>query len=160
MKTIVVLVALGIVGWLAWQRLASQNPSTITDPVYAEFRVDATIEGRDLNMALFGEMASEDDCNERAQRVWAKVIEDCQACVMSLAACKPELEPRYQRLFDEQAIHSTYLSFTRGSRYERNGRLVVYGLTVEEGDAVCDVLAVEFRKKYDGEVRCVRARQN
>ncbi len=158
MKKIVVLMVIGVAGWLTWHRVASQNPETIDEPVYAEFRVDKTVEGRELNMALFGEMASEADCRERAQRVWTKVIEDCEACTMSMPACKADLEPRYLRLFDERAIHSTYLSFTRGSRYERNGRMVVYGLTVEEGDAVCEAIAVEFRKKYTGEVRCVHAK--
>lgn len=159
MKKIAILVAIAVAGGIGWYRMASQNPETIAEPVYAEFRVDTTIQGRELNTALFGEMASEEDCNERAQRVWTKVIE-CPTCVMSLATCKPQLDPRYQRLFDDRTIDSTYLTFTRGSRFERNGRMVVYGLTVEEGDAVCDALAGEFRKRYSGEVRCVPARRN
>jgi hypothetical protein len=122
--------------------------------------MDARIQGRELNLVLFGEMASQEDCQERADRVWQKLIDGCQECTMALASCAVELAPRYRRLFDDAAIHSTYLSFTRGSRFERNGRMVVYGLTTDEGDAVCESIMANFQRQYEGTVNCIHGRRD
>jgi hypothetical protein len=59
--------------------------------------------------------------------VWGKVIAGCKESVQRTSVCKNELEPRYQRLFENTAIHSTYISLTRGSAYERDARMVIFG---------------------------------
>lgn len=79
---------------------------------------------------------------------------------MALASCEAILEPRYRRLFDNAAIHSMYLSFTRGSRFERNGRRVVDGLAADEGDAVCESIVTDFQKRYEGTVNCIHGRRD
>ena len=160
MKFLIVLLVLGVAGYVVYDRQQSLNPADIESPVYAELRMDARIQGRDLNMVLFGEMASQEDCQERANRAWQKLIDGCQECTMKLASCAVELAPRYQRLFDDAKIQSTYLSFTRGSRFERNGRMVVYGLTSDEGDAVCQSIMAEFQKRYEGKVSCIHGRRD
>ena len=63
-------------------------------------------------------------------------------------------------MFDDVPIHSTYLSFTKGSRYERNGRMVVYGLTSDEGDTLCNALRQQFQTRYTGTVACIRGRRD
>ena len=79
---------------------------------------------------------------------------------MALTSCKAELEPRYRRLFDDASIHSTYLSFKRGTRLERNGRMVVYGLTADEGDVVCKSIMADFQQRYEGTVSCIHGRRD
>ncbi len=161
MKFLIVLVALGAVGYVLYNsQQQSLNPDAIESPVYAEIRTDIRIQGREIDMVLFGEMAGQEDCEQRAGRMWQKLIDDCKECTMTLSSCKSDIEPRYRRLFDDTAIHSTYLSFKRGSRFERNGRMVVYGLTSEEGDAVCGIIKTEFEKHYDGTVSCVQGRRD
>jgi hypothetical protein len=108
---------------------------------------------------MFGAMASDEDCHDRAMRVWEKVI-GCPECTLKQSECTAQLDQRYARLFTDTAIHSTYLSFTRGSRFERDGRMVIYGLTADEGTAVCEPLKVEFKKNYTGRVECVAARRD
>jgi hypothetical protein len=100
------------------------------------------------------------DCRERFDRAWNKIIDGCPNCSMRLSSCRSELEPRYLRMFDDVPIHSTYLSFAKGSRYERNGRMVVYGLTSDEGDALCDSLRQQFQTRYTGSVACIRGRRD
>jgi hypothetical protein len=116
--------------------------------------------GRDLQFALFGKMASQADCDQRSNQVWGKVIEGCKECIQRASVCKTELEPRYQRLFENTAIHSTYISFTRGSAYERDGRMVIFGLTADEGDAVCEQTRSRFSANYSGTIQCVPARRD
>ena len=52
-------------------------------------------------------------------------------------------------------IPSTYLAFERRSRYERDGRLVVYGLTHDEGMAVCEMMRSAAARNYKGKTRCI-----
>jgi len=155
MKFLIVLIALGAVAYVAHGRWQAMNPDVIESPVYAEFRMHMRIQDRDIDTVLFGEMASDEDCQERAQRLWQKLIDDCKECTLTLSSCRTDLEPRYQRLFDDAPIHSTYLSFKRGNRFERNGRMVVYGLTGDEGDMVCQTILKQFKTRYAGMVNCV-----
>ena len=75
---------------------------------------------------------------------------------MSPAKCLEELPSRYARLFENVAIPSTYLAFTRGSRFERDGRMVVYGLTRAEGLAVCEQMRNSVSKEdYTGTLECI-----
>jgi hypothetical protein len=160
MKYLIILIALGAAGFTYYNQQQGVNPEVIEAPVYAELRTDMRIQGREIDMVLFGEMASQEDCQERAGRMWQKLIDDCKECTMTLSSCKAELEPRYRRLFDDTSIHSTYLSFDRGTRFERNGRMVVYGLTADEGDTVCGIIKAEFEKQYEGTVNCVGGRRD
>lgn len=159
MKFLVVLIAVAAVAYVVHdRRQGAMNPEVIEAPVYAELRMSTSVQGRDIDMVLFGEMASAEDCQERSSRVWQKLIDDCKECTMALSSCKTDLEPRNRRMFDDAPIQSTYLSFDRGNRYERNGRMVVYGLTGDEGNAVCQTIKNNFQRRYEGTVSCVIGR--
>ena len=160
MKKLILLIALAGAAYFAYTRFQAGNPGHIENPVYAELRVDTKAGSRELNLVLFGEMVDDTDCRERFGRAWDKIVEGCVDCSMRLSSCCSDLEPRYRRLFDDTAIHSTYLSFTKGSRYERNGRMVVYGLTGDEGDALCESLRQQFQTRYKGTVACIRGRRD
>ena len=160
MKKLLLLIVIAAVGYFAYARFRAANPEHIEHPVYAELRVDARAGSRELNLVLFGEMVDEVDCRERFGRAWDKIVAGCIGCSMRLASCRTDLEPRYRRLFEDTSIHSTYLSFTKGSRYERNGRMVVYGLSSDEGDALCDSLRQQFQARYSGTIASIRGRRD
>jgi hypothetical protein len=156
MKLIVIVIVLAVVGFVVKGRLDKVNPQVIEHPVYAEMRVDAKEGIREINIALFAKAVDLDDCNLRSEKTWSKVLSGCPSCVLSPVKCTNELPPRYARLFDNVAIPSTYLAFTRGSRFERDGRMVVYGLTREEGLAVCDQMRNSVSKEvYSGTLECI-----
>jgi hypothetical protein len=159
MKLLLILIAIAAVAYVVYdRRQGAFNPEVIETPVYAEIRMGTRVQGRDIDMVLFGEMASTEDCQERSNRVWQKLIDGCKECTMTLSSCKADLEPRNRRLFDDAQIHSTYLSFKRGNRFERNARMVVYGLTGEEGNVVCQTIKNDFQTRYEGTVSCVVGR--
>ena len=163
MKALIVLIVLGAAAYFGYQHFQQDGdvaPGEFENPVYADVRLDMHIQGRDLQFALFGKMAGQADCDQRAERFWGKVIDACTECVKQTTVCKTELEPRYQRLFENTSIHSTYLSFTRGSDTERDGRMVIFGLTADEGDAVCEQTRSRFKANYSGTIECVRARRD
>jgi hypothetical protein len=157
-KAILLLIIAGVAGYFVYSRYQDRSPEVIEDPVFADIRVDIKVAGRELNYLLLGKMADEEDCRTRAASVWQKVISSCKECSFQVTTCQAKLAPRYAKLFDDQAIQSTYLSFKRGSRHERDGRMVIYGLTSDEGNQLCEMLRAQFQQQYTGQVQCVKGR--
>jgi hypothetical protein len=156
MKLVVIVIVLAVVGFVVKGRLDKTNPEVIEHPVYAEMRVDAKEGIREINVVLFGKAVDMDDCNQRTEKTWSKVLSGCPTCELSPAKCMEELPPRYAKLFENAAIPSTYLAFTRGSRFERDGRLVVYGLTRDEGVMVCNQMLKSISSEdYQGTLECI-----
>lgn len=156
MKLVVIVVVLAVIGFVVKGRLDKSNPEIIEHPVYAEMRVDLKEGIRELNVVLFGKAVDMDDCNLRTENTWKKVLSGCPTCALSPVKCMEALPPRYARLFENSRIPSTYLTFTRGSRFERDGRLVVYGLTRDEGLMVCEQMRNSVSKEdYTGTLECI-----
>ena len=158
MKNLFVLVLIGAVGWFAWREYAhGGGPLTITDPVYGEMRATITEQNREIEMAMFVRMESESVCRSHAREVAQNILRDCPTCSLQPAKCQASLPSRYARLFSDVAIASPYLSLTAGRSTERDGRLVVYGLTDKEGVDLCELLRVKIKERYLGETHCVAA---
>jgi hypothetical protein len=159
MKTILVMLILGSIAYYSYTHFqggeGDQAPKEITNPVYLDTRLEMSVQGRQFEFALFGKMANEDECRNRADVSWGKMLEGCAACVKTTSSCQASLEPRYLRLFDDAPINTTYLSLTRGKPTERDGRIVFWGVTAEEGSIVCDIVKKEFTKNYSGAASCV-----
>jgi hypothetical protein len=154
-----VLIVLVVVGWLAYQKFVSGSgpPKVIENPVYGEMRATIDAQGREIEMAVFARMSDENDCQTRAQILWSDALKDCPTCRLQSVKCQAALPPRYARLFKDEPIPSTYLSATAGRSDERDGRIVVYGLTDSEGAAICDVMRDAILKRYHGTVHCIKA---
>lgn len=158
MKRLLILAIIAAAGWLAWKsHRDAQGPEVIDHPVYAEMRVTTILENRAFEFALFIRSSDVDDCRTRARRSWEKTLAACATCRFTEPTCQEKLPPRYARLFDDVPIPSTYLSATRGTRGERDGRLVVYGLTDQEGEFVCEQMKSKILENYQGTAHCVRA---
>jgi hypothetical protein len=158
MKSLFVLLVLGAIGYFAWQKFSAGGPpAVIEDPVYAEIRGTANIQGREIEMVVFGRASSDEDCRVRARISVDEALAGCPFCQMQPTSCKAELPARYARLFDDVSIPSTYLSMTAGASHERDARLVIYGLTDKEGEIICEQLRDMVQKKYRGTARCIPA---
>lgn len=156
MKQLLVLVALGVIGYLAWQKYQRGGPpAPIEHPIYTELRVTTTIEGREIEMAAFGRMPDMRECQLRGEKYWTEKLEHCPSCQLQPAKCQETLPPRYARLFDDVPIPSTYLSLSPGQEGEREARLVVYGLTDQEGAVICEGMKSLILEKYEGTGHCV-----
>ena len=105
-------------------------------------------------------------CGQTASRhqvaplVWGNVISACAQCSSQVKDCRTELPARYAKLFSNVPIASTYLSLTRGSKTERDGRMVIYGLTTQEGNLLCEQMKQQFSTRYTGKLECVPSNQN
>ena len=159
MKTLLIIVVLLLAGyfWYGHVKGAANKPPVATDPWYMEVRATNAVEGRDIEMAMFARALDERDCTNGSKAEWAESVRrTCPTCVTQAPKCSKELPPRYAKLFDDARIPSAYLSVNAGAARERDFRLVVYGLTDDEGVAVCEILRKELVKAFVGQTRCVK----
>lgn len=156
MKNLVILAVLGAAGFFGYRHFQQQDPEVIANPVYAEIRVTMDVGGREIEAAVFGKSVDEADCRKRAARVSDNLKENCKYCISKSIECKADLAPRYAKFFDDAPSTSTYLSVDRAHRGQRDMRLIFWGLTLEEGNAVCDQMIPIFTKIHSGPMKCVR----
>lgn len=160
---IVVVVMLGLYGVKQFQGgkgnegFSTLAMTDISNPVFADIRVKVTAGGREIEAAMFGKMIDDADCQVRAKRFKEQLEANCQGCVSQSFECKADLAPRYLQYFDDQPAHITYLSISRGNSDQREARLIFWGLTRQEGDAVCDKMKDVFAKMKTGPAVCIRA---
>lgn len=150
---IIAAIALAIYG----QKVYSENPVEIIDPVYLESRVNIAIPNtsRDVEVVLLGEMATHDDCARRLDHYHAKLLEDCNGCTIRLTECKTDIGARNEEIFADRKAPTAYLSLSKGNRFERNGRLILWGLNDEEARMVCNAARDSIGRKYRGTVKCI-----
>ncbi len=158
MKSFLTAVALSIASFFLYKHYGqgeNSAPLVIEEPAYAQMRASVDIQGREIEMAVFVRSAGMAECDAKTRDTWADVLESCPTCKLHEPECRERLAPRYARLFDDVPIPSAYLSAKAGNATERDGRIVVYGLTDEEGVIVCGMLRKEIAKRYQGALNCI-----
>jgi len=149
--------------WFGWQkyeekRLEAANPAQISAPVYAEVRLNAQIESREIEQVWFVATANEAECERANSTLLGKVLAEIgPRARITTSTCKRELEPRYQRFFRNEPSHVTYFSMGRGDPAEREMRMITWGVTAEESARICEVVLRKPRT-WKGPVQCVPAR--
>ncbi len=156
MKALLSTIAFVIVCYVVYKQNSESAPPLVIDsPIYGEMRATAVFDDRELEMAVFTRASSQADCEARVRMDWEAALENCESCKLHEPVCRDQLAPRYARLFEDRPIPSAYLSATAGTSGERDGRLVVYGLTDEEGVAMCESLRTMVEQNYKGTLRCI-----
>jgi hypothetical protein len=118
--------------------------------------------GRSIEQVIFAKTVDQADCKKYSQNTLGQISRRDEALnpgrgwKVQSSECKTELTPRYAKLFDNEPASLTYLSIARGDRYEREVRLIYWGVTLEESDKVCDGVS-QMQIGYKGTVRCIRA---
>lgn len=142
------------------ERADALNPAEITSPVFAELRVLQTVNGRELEMVALAATADEADCRRIGEHLLSGILAARKATPNEQRSvksheCKRELPARQQRLMDNKPSSQTYLSLGRGGPQERELRLIYWGISVEEANAICE-LAPSFRPLWTGPINCIR----
>jgi hypothetical protein len=160
-KPLILLIVLGAAGYLYRQQ---PDPEIVSDPVYAEFRIGIDVDNRTFDQVILVKTGDSAECRKllgRADIIYGSEADEAgHHWKMRSSECKAEIGARYAALFDDLPTHVTYLSVGRGGWYEREARMVTWGVTVEESDMLCDVLAkflTETRKIRSGYVTCIRS---
>src|SRR5689334_23012445 len=115
-KKLLWIVIVAGLGYFVWHKIAGVGaPIVIEKPVYGEMRATATVQDREIEMAMFAKMTDRADCEARARVVWSDAMQACPSCSLSPAKCRDDLPERYARLFKDTPIPSTYLSLSAGN---------------------------------------------
>jgi hypothetical protein len=121
-----------------------------------------TPDGGSIDMAILMKNADQADCEEQSRKLEKgladNVVGYCVDCTTPTSKCMTDLAPRFATMFDNKPSSLTYISLARGIQAEREMRVIYWGVTVDQSDALCSLLP-EFRKQRKGEVTCVRARR-
>ncbi|MBC8026527.1 MAG: hypothetical protein H7Y89_11070 [Steroidobacteraceae bacterium] len=155
MKGLIIVILLAAAGYFVYQKYAGGPPQTFENPVYGEMRMTASVGNREIEAAVFVRASDDLDCKGRGLLSWRETFEGCPSCKLQEPKCHAVLPPRYARLFDNVPIPSAYLSADAGNAAERDGRVVIYGLTDAEGAQMCELLKAEAAKKYEGKLTCI-----
>lgn len=150
MRKLLGLLVLATISYWAWGHYGYGGG----DPMYAEIRIKHADTG--VELVGLGKMNSQSDCDRRTGKVWGKIFASEQRFEVTSIQCVPALPSRYEDLFADRQIHATYLSFTRGSAGERDGRFVIYGVASSDVATVCPRLVEAARRNYSGKVVCVQ----
>jgi hypothetical protein len=154
-KGLIIVIVLAVAGYFAYQKYIGGPPRVIEDPVFGEIRMTADVGNREIEAALFVRASGDLDCKGRGLVSWRESFEGCPSCKLQEPKCHDDLPPRYAKLFDDVPIPSAYLSATAGSAAERDGRMVIYGLTDAEGVVVCEQIKSVLAEKYEGKLTCI-----
>lgn len=162
MKKIVFALAI-IAGGFGWLRVLQQrNPEVIANPVYAEVRVTADAPRGPIEMVIFSKTVDQEECQRKIHVLGGalppEILDNCPTCKVVKSECKPELAPRYARLFDDEPSFVTYVSFARGGWTEREFRMIFWGVTAAESAQLCDALRPRAQKMRTGAVKCIHPR--
>lgn len=164
LKSLALLALLALGGKLAWDRYQTRlgGPAEIKDPIYAELKVAMTLQNRTIEQVMLVKMADMAECSRESGNVEAILGKEFanqpgQSMKVLAADCSRELTPRQMSLFDNKPSSVTYLSLARGARQEREARVIVWGLSVEESNLFCDALAKSQASTRKGAATCVRA---
>lgn len=86
------------------------------------------------------------------------LLEGCPECkVNGKVECLDEPPYPYERVFDDEPLHQTYVSAEPGHPDERAERLVLWGLPVAQSVGICNEMRTDIKKTYKGEVKCIQA---
>jgi hypothetical protein len=154
-KGLIIVILLAAAGYFVYQKYVGGPPQVIEDPVFGEMRMTAAFGNREIEAAIFVRATGDLDCKGRGVVSWQETFEACPTCKLQSPKCHDDLPPRYAKLFDDVPIPSAYLSASAGNAAERDGRMVVYGLTDAEGVMLCEQIKSEISKKYNGKLKCI-----
>ncbi len=162
MNKLLLLVVIAVAGYFGYGYMSSyiENPMEISDPVYLESRVifEAPEISRSLEYVLVAEMVSDEDCQMRSEEFLQGLFKNCKPCKIKLSKCSGSLDDRYMKLFSDQPTYTTYFSMNKGNRYERNARMIIWGLTEDEAKTACGIMKKSVKESYTGQLQCIAGR--
>ncbi len=157
MKVLFWLAIIGGLGYLFYQEIYSDygRPLEITDPVYGQFRLNISFPDRELKWDFFVKYASFEECRSEIGGGMPEMLEDCEICEIAKSECKKELDDRQMAMFRNEPHFVTYLAGTAGNAGERDGRLIIWGLSKDEARAACQAMLNDVAHRYSGKLECI-----
>jgi hypothetical protein len=162
-----VLIIVGVASLVHYQksrRLANnaEPPETISNPVYAEAYTAINFDGASFEQIILVEAIDQADCRhvrdvlEQGPDFKSGAIHAGQSWQLQSLECKTALSPRNTRLLENRPMYLTYLSIARGSKIDRETRMIVWGLIVEQSDMFCERMRKAMQERHKA-ATCIKA---
>ena len=145
-------------GWIPG---LGRDPGAIMNPVYAAVRFRTQIQDRSFEMVEIARTFDHDDCNAVTGTIIERMQQRHRSGIvweLETSHCVEALDARSQRLFENKPTFVNYIAASPGASGERELRLVIWGVTAEEGDLICSEIP-RVQDRWMGSVSCVHAVQ-
>jgi hypothetical protein len=155
-RTIAVLIVLGLI-LVAAQKYRTQHPggALAGRAVYEgfwEMRLTIQAGSRDFEFVAVGDKPLQEECDGGEARLGlAKFCTAANHCTKTAFTCEREVQPRYQRMLDQQPASLHYMHYA-GDTPEGPRRAVIvgWGMTEPESQQICQKLVADPGMKMEG----------
>lgn len=70
--------------------------------------------------------------------------------------CRENIRPLYQRIFNDEPVHATYLKITVKEGWEYESRIVLYGIPASQAQPACQAIASDLETKLQARAECIQ----
>jgi hypothetical protein len=134
---------------------ACQQIKSLGEPTYAEIRFvhDLT----KIEMVTFIKAYGDADCQKAVEEYTKGYTEGAgEGWSRTATSCETELNELYQRIFNDEQIHATYMKISKSEGWQYEARAVFYGVPSSHAQEVCQQAAKRAKRRFKADVECVQ----
>lgn len=145
----VVFLLIGVVG------LSTLGACTASEPTYAEIRFMHNV--ANVELVTFIETHDDEDCR-RASETFVKdfMKGSDEGWAQTEKTCTKTLNELYQKVFNNEQIHATYIRVREGGSWGYESRIILYGVPSSQALEVCEQVAANVKSTFKADVKCVQ----
>jgi hypothetical protein len=127
----------------------------IADPTYAEIRfVHNEVK---IEIVTFIKTNGDEDCQKASEEFIGGFLEGSEAeWSQTEKICKKSINELYERVFNNEQIHATYIRIKEGWAWGYDSRIVFYGVPSSQAQGVCEEIAADIGERFNADVECVQ----
>lgn len=138
-----------------WLSVCDMASTEVTDPTYAEIRYSH--DPTKIEMVCFIETRNEADCKKASLEFTDGFMEGPhEGWQETRNSCTKTLNDLYERVFNDEQIHATYIKLDRSGGWDYDARLILYGLPSSSAQQACEKVAKQLEKRFQADVECVQ----
>ena len=139
------------------QATEASKPLEIKDPIYSEVHVNLSYHGKSIEAVVLAKTANQAECDKYSTEILKYLPASSQQGLhwtMLSSECKPVLDSRKEKLFDNKPSYVAYISASPGNKMERELRWIYWGMTADESEKICGFVK-EMQQGWTGTVQCI-----
>lgn len=124
-------------------------------PTYAlvQLRHDATR----IQMVTLMKTYSEPECNAAIEEYMNSFFEgDTEGWRQTERSCRQTLEELYQRVFNKEQFHATYVILSAKEDPDYDARVVLFGIPSSQAQQICEKVARDIERRMKVDAECVQ----
>jgi hypothetical protein len=110
-----------------------------------------------VELVTFIKAYGDEDCQTASEAFIKGFVEGSdEGWSQTEKTCKKTLNDLYQRVFNNEQIHATYIRIKEGGAWGYDSRIVLYGVPSSQALDVCEQVAADVKRRFKADVECVQ----